>query len=203
MVCVLSGDSSLFVPFTLVSFPGTSPGASRVSGRLARKGSDLLCRFEVDAIAELEIPPSASESRRRDELWRETCLEMFLGRPGEPEYWEVNLSPAGHWNVFRFPDYRQGKVEEAAFSFLPFLVLPESDRMTVDAVLDLASLGLAEEDIEVGLAAVLLSKAGETHYHALAHPRAAAGKPDFHHRDGWSLRLSALAEEDGDVPRPA
>jgi hypothetical protein len=201
MVCALADTSGLATPFTLIPFPGVPPQGARVSGSLARKGGDLLCRFQVEGLAGLEIPDASEEPRRRHELWRETCLEIFLGRPGQGSYREVNLSPAGHWNVYRFTDYREGMEEEAALAFLPFLVLPEPEpegesesgpaRLTLDVALDLGALGLAEGEIEVGLSAVLLSKGGETAYHALAHPRVGEeqGKADFHHRRGWTLKL--------------
>ena len=47
--------------------------------------------------------------RRRDRLWEETCLELFLGEEGSERYWEFNLSPAGHWNVYRFEFYVSDK----------------------------------------------------------------------------------------------
>ena len=59
---------------------------------------------------------------RRDRLWEETCFEFFLAVKNSPRYWEFNLSPAGHWNVYRFADYRQGMQEEPAFASLPFSV---------------------------------------------------------------------------------
>jgi hypothetical protein len=195
MVCILAGDNGSFIPFELRPFPGTPPLEGRVIGRLARKGTDLLCRFEVTGLGDLEIPAPAPQPERRDGLWRETCLELFLGCPGRAEYWEVNLSPAGHWNVYRFDDYRQGMAEEGKLTFLPFLVLPEAERLTLDVALDLSVLGLEKEELAVGTAAVLRARSGEVAYHALTHPRAdpaAGGRPDFHHREGWSLRLPAV-----------
>ena len=66
------------------------------------------------------IPAPADLPARKHGLWEETCFEFFLGVKDSPRYWEFNLSPAGHWNVYRFAGYRQGMEEETAFTALPF-----------------------------------------------------------------------------------
>ena len=58
-----------------------------------------LCYEARGNLSKVEIPAAAETPRRRDRLWEETCLELFLGTADSGEYWEFNLSPAGHWNV--------------------------------------------------------------------------------------------------------
>ena len=50
--------------------------------------------------------------------------------------------------------------------------------------------GLPEGEWQVGLSAVIEAKDGSRSYWALAHP---PGKPDFHHRDCFALRLPPAA----------
>lgn len=52
--------------------------------------------------------PLAAEPLRTDGLWRATCFELFLSRPGEDAYVEFNFSPSGQWAVYRFDRYREG-----------------------------------------------------------------------------------------------
>ena len=80
-------------------------------------------------LAELVIPGPAARPARRHGLWEETCFEFFLGVKDAPGYWEFNLSPAGHWNVYRFAGYRQGMAEEKAFTSLAFSVRRRADRL--------------------------------------------------------------------------
>jgi len=51
---------------------------------------------------------------RKDELWHHTCFEAFLGLPGSDAYWELNVSPDGDWNLYRFSGYRSGGEPEPA-----------------------------------------------------------------------------------------
>ena len=62
----------------------------------------LALDYELVAPADQLIWPAAAASpERRDELWQSTCLELFIAKPNEPRYWEINLSPSGDWNVYR------------------------------------------------------------------------------------------------------
>ena len=51
-------------------------------------------------------------AQRQDNLWRHTCFEVFLGRPGAKGYWELNIAPNGDWNLYQFSDYRSGGIAE-------------------------------------------------------------------------------------------
>ena len=62
------------------------------------------------------------------------------------------------------------------------------DRLELDAALDLADLkGLREAPtLKLAVTAVVEDDSGNLTYWALKH---AAGKPDFHHQDGFVLEL--------------
>jgi hypothetical protein len=137
-------------------------------------------------LSEIAIPAPGEMPGRKDRLWEETCLELFLGRKESRRYWEFNLSPAGHWNVYRFSSYRWGMREEPAFSSLPFRVLPNPDALRFSMDLELGKILPAGSDIEIGVCAVIRTKTGRTSYWALAHP---GSRPDFHRRDGFALTI--------------
>ncbi len=184
--------------FTLIPFSGLDPPSqTHVFGSVIRRGTTLILRFRLEGALEIEFPPREPQPERRDGLWRATCFEVFVARPDEPGYWECNLSPAGHWNVYRFTDYRQGMAEEEGFADLPFEVTLKAGALTLAVGIDLAAIGLEEGAVALGLAAVLLSKTGAVTHHALSHPhppQAGKGQPDFHHRGGFR-RLTALTED--------
>jgi hypothetical protein len=84
-----------------------------IIGTLSRHSPLLNLSYTLlGAVDAVNIPAPAQLPTRHHELWQSTCFEFFLGLQGSPQYWEFNLSPAGHWNVYRFEDYRQGMIEE-------------------------------------------------------------------------------------------
>jgi len=52
-------------------------------------------------------------------------LKAFFAEPGEERYWEINLAPNGHWNVYRLDRYRQGLRPEPLVSGLTYALRSE------------------------------------------------------------------------------
>lgn len=164
----------------------TPPPNLKIVGNISRHANTLVISYEIlGDLAQLTIPTLAVPTRKH-ELWAETCLEFFLGIKNSPDYWEFNLSPAGHWNVYRFTHYRQGMQEEIAFESLPFSVqnLPNSLSLVLEINLD--KIVQANLALEVGISAVIKTKDGEVTYWALTHPSLQA---DFHRRDSFIVQL--------------
>jgi len=176
--------------FTLCPFP--DPGglpAVALGGRLRRQGSRLAITFVLSGrLSEVVIPAAAARPGRRWLLWEGTCSEFFLALPGAQGYWEFNLSPAGHWNVFHLTGYRQGIAEEPAITDLPLTVRRQPDRLCLSLDLDLAALLPAAQPWLLAISAVLAHPDGRRTYWALVHPAAA---PDFHHPASFILTLAA------------
>jgi hypothetical protein len=114
-------------------------------------------------------------------------MEFFLAQPGSPSYREFNLSPSGHWNVYRFESYREGMREEERVPGLPFRVTRDGERLRLFLETDIGKLLIRPVgEIEAGICAVLRSAAGGASHWALAHP---CPRPDFHHRGGFLLKI--------------
>ncbi len=159
----------------------------KITGKIARRAQTLTIHYELRGeLAAVALPPPVDAPARRHGLWEGTCFEFFLGAQNSPQYWEFNLSPAGHWNVYQFAGYRQGRQEEADFASLPFSVQRQPDSWLLTLVVDLARIVPADQALEVGISAVLKLAEGEAAYWALRHP---GPQPDFHRRDGFSLAL--------------
>jgi len=174
-------------PFIAGSFAAIELRASVTcsAGRLALSFS---LTGDKAALAKLVLPPPAAPDaadRRRDHLWQSTCWECFIADANAPGYFEINLSPSHHWNIYHFTGYRQGMSAVSAPPPL-FHSRREDGFYQLDALI--AGLPLIGDPANwrLGLAAVLARADGETGYFALSHPW---GKPDFHHPDGLIFRL--------------
>jgi hypothetical protein len=100
--------------------PATAPKRLRLEANLRRQGTSLKVRWILSGdLQQLRLPEPVEEPQRLDELWTSTCLECFLARPADEGYWELNVSPAGHWNLYRLDGYRQGLRPEASLQHLP------------------------------------------------------------------------------------
>jgi hypothetical protein len=184
----LSGYEMNDRSFSLQPFPSASPLPSlKITGHLARAGGNLAIRYELrGGLAEVAIPTIAEAPARKHGLWEETCFEFFLAVKDAPGYWEFNLSPGGHWNVYGFQAYRQGMREETAFGSLPFRVRRRPDSLLLSLEVDVESIVRADQVLAVAIAAVIKLKDGGATYWALTHP---GSIPDFHRRDGFIMEL--------------
>jgi hypothetical protein len=174
--------------FTLRPFPGEAPRFPlEIAGAIGRRAPILSLRYELRGdLAALALPDPADRPARRDGLWQETCFEIFLAPRSSPQYWEFNLSPAGHWNVYAFEAYRQGMHEESTLTALPFSVLRTSASLLVTLEVDMSGFISSAQPLDAAISAVIKSQGGSLTYWALTHP---GPQPDFHRRDTFIIEL--------------
>jgi hypothetical protein len=174
--------------FTLCPFDGGSASpALQLGGEIKRKGRRLLLRFRLaGAIDSVQLPAPVLAPARRDGLWATTCFECFWAAEGERPYWELNLSPAGHWNLYRLEDYRNGLRPEPGYDQSPHRVVRAAGELALHLDLPLPQGLGAEVPLQVGITSVIEECNGRLSYWALAHPGA---EPDFHRREAFLLRL--------------
>lgn len=142
-------------------------------------------RIEGD-IDQLQLP-SPRRSAHADGLWKHTCFEAFIRRPGTPAYIELNFSPSSEWAIYRFDDYRAGMRAIEAAPAPRILCRRREDRLEADVDVPLPALDLSTRDeLHIAVSAVLEDQHGQISYWALAH---APQQPDFHHPDGFVFKL--------------
>ncbi len=157
-----------------------------INGRVSRKGNNLSIEYQLFGdLNAISIDSPSSVPSRKLHLWEATCFEFFIGIPGDRNYWEFNLSPAGDWAVFALDDYRQGLRDELAFTALPFKVDHYPNYITLNLEFDLSELILAEQDLELSVTTVIKSSQNEFSYWAIAHKGKEA---DFHLRDSFVIK---------------
>ncbi len=166
---------------------GDLTGDLRLAGVVGREGRRLRLHYRLDGAAgTVHLPSPVPAPSRRDGLWTTTCFECFWGLAGERPYWELNLSPAGHWNLYRLEDYRQGLQPEPGYDQPPHRVSQGGGGLSLELDLPLPAAIPADAPLEVAITGVIEDRCGQLSYWALAHPGA---EPDFHRRDAFLLRL--------------
>lgn len=136
--------------------------------------------------AELRLPTSRAPAPA-DALWRTTCCELFIGPASGIAYREFNFSPSGQWAVYDFEDYRRHAAATPDCPAPAIRLRGGDEYVQMDVTLAAAALPVADE-LRLALSVVLEAADGSLGYWALAHP---PGRPDFHHRDCFALKLEA------------
>ncbi|MDR3527110.1 MAG: DOMON-like domain-containing protein [Rhizomicrobium sp.] len=133
----------------------------------------------IDAIAW----PAPAPAARADGLWRHSCFEVFVQPVADAGYSEYNFSPSTEWAAYTFDGYRSGmRVLDVPTPMI--IVQRDAMQFTLDAEITLPKAFAAP--LRLALSAVIEERDGPLSYWALNHP---AGKPDFHHADGFTLAL--------------
>jgi hypothetical protein len=188
--------------FSLSPFPKPDLPKLSLTGMLFLQKKVLTLQYSVEGEIECILLPLISPNpNRQDELWKATCFEFFLAIKDQPGYWEFNMSPSGDWNVYRMNAYRRiGFREEMTISQLPFEFIKEAGRYFLEVTIDLSLVIPPEDELQIGVTAVIQTKDGQESYWALVHP---APHADFHLRASFILEpeaqnhLSARSAQDG------
>jgi hypothetical protein len=174
--------------FSLIPFAGPNIPEITISGTVDRQQNLLTIHYALAGrVDDILFPARSVHPTRRADLWMATCHEFFLAIPDQPQYWEFNLSPSGHWNVYRMDRYRRvGFREETLIQRLPFECREEADCFSMHATVDLSPIIQKDDVIRAGITSVVQTKTGYETYWALAHP---ASQADFHVRESFVINL--------------
>lgn len=172
--------------FCLVPFATNTAPQVEIGGEIERQNNQLKIRYQLTGNLSQLILAEVDTPTRQYDLWCHTCFEFFLGIKDSTKYWEFNLSPAGHWNVFRFNDYRQNITEEMAFNSLAFEVLPQPNLCQLELTVDLNQIIAPEQHLQAGVTTVIEDREQQLSYWALSHPKSEA---DFHSWDSFAIAL--------------
>lgn len=174
----------------LIHHPETTDAAIKglyIGVKAQYQQGGLTLRYELSGNLDNLLFPGPQTPSEAEDLWKHSCFEAFIAVVEEPPYREFNFSPSGQWAAYAFKDYREK--QEWQSNHPPAIHFARSNQQVVlTAVINEADLphNPLNQPYRLGLSAVLETKAGELSYWALFHP---SGKPDFHHRNGFTLSL--------------
>ena len=169
------------IPFTA--------GSSELSieARLEVQSNGFLLSFEItgQGADQILIQPRNPKPVRKNDLWKETCFECFLGVGNSKQYFEFNGSTTGDWALYAFDDYRNG-MKDVPVASEPVMEKLEKELGKIsltwkipyftDAIIQSASV----------TSVIKSSSNAEIGYWALKH---AGEKADFHLRESFVHRL--------------
>jgi len=178
--------------FELKPFNPQDAAKLRVEARLDHSGSVLTAEFEVfDPEAQVDWPAPLAKAGRGHDLWKQTCLEIFMRDPASGLYWEWNFAPSGEWDAFCFSGYRQRLLHAARASQGVRLIEPVRAgllRACIDVSFSplLHQAFLSGDQWQIAPTAVIKTKTHHLSYWAAKH---AGAKPDFHAPEGFSAGI--------------
>jgi hypothetical protein len=180
----------------LTCHPSTHSDAVRgVAVGVKRSGEGVLTlAFRLGGdLARVRLP-ARGPSRGGDRLWEHTCFEAFIRADGAAEYHELNFAPSGEWAGYAFDAYRElaGPVDIALAPQLDIDMAAEAMQLEAVIHVDRLSARYLRAPLHLGLSAVIEASDGTLSYWALCH---AAGRPDFHRAESWTLRLEPPGAE--------
>ena len=167
------------LPFHLKPFTKNENGALKVDGSVSIDGHKVSCVYNVVGDPKkFVIPEIIPNPQFTNDLWKNTCFELFVSQEGTERYIEWNFSLNGNWAQYAFCKYRT-----------PIEISPAPPRIDSNHSENQITL-IAEVDIPrtffpdsanflVGISTVLENIEGELGYYAIHHNH---NHPDFHNR---------------------
>ena len=159
-----------------------------IRGSLLRSADRYHCRYAICGdLSHISWPRKTRQAGREGQLWQQTCFELFLARDTDETYLELNFSPSGNWNAYRFTGYRHGMKEAGGIDSVEITSkLEHHNRRRLDVKFNCHHNSFNTSPLSVGISAVIENSAGRLCYFALCHP---GDKADFHNRDIFKLKL--------------
>lgn len=133
-------------------------------------------------IAKIAVPQPVSP-QFRNELWQQTCFEIFIASETDNAYQEYNFSPSGEWAAYCFSDYRQQQ-SDLIIEAPQIKRQVDAQSLSLSATLRTEALPTKQPWL-IGVSAVVETDQGLSWW-ALNH---SGQQPDFHSRQSFRRLL--------------
>ena len=176
---MLSSPSYKLLVFNPDSKP-TPPNLDIRTQLQFKENNKLHLRFRLEGdLQKVKWPDRRFEDKRVDDLWQETCFELFIKPVNEKHYWEFNFSNDQYFNCYYFTDYRNGMKTEPLINEFDSEFKIKNQIANFQVEIDMGKLTEQNRlsQVTIGVSMVIKSADGSTWYYALQHGK---DKPDFH-----------------------
>ncbi len=129
--------------------------------------------------------PKVTKQKRANELWRDTCFELFIANYSSEEYYEINTSPSTEWNAYHFTSYKNEMKASDVFS-VPNISFYQLDKRYEFSFEMTFRKDIFEKELLVNLAVILLDQKGIRHFYTIHRQNKS---PNFHDRE-WHTLIS-------------
>lgn len=170
--------------FALTPFYWPGKPHPTLTGRLVITAGTLRIEYDLNGLnLPADLPTPSPDPARRLQLWQHTCFELLWGPLHHPNYWELNASPSGDWNLFAFDDYRDGMIEEPRVAAVDIGTQRHARGLRLVCTVPIAGLE-HPGPYRLAPAAIIRLDDGQRTFWATRHPGDA---PDFHHPLSFTL----------------
>jgi hypothetical protein len=123
-----------------------------------------------------------SKQQRADNLWKNTCFELFIANTHNNAYWEINISPSTQWNIYHFSDYKEGMKKEKNIT-QPIIKTTQKNNYYSLSFTSTFTQDVLNQELQINLAVILLDLDGVRHFYSIFKN---SGNVDFHNKGFWS-----------------
>lgn len=161
---------------------------------ISQQGMSVCLSYFIQKADWLDFNELTQEKiKRQDYLWEQNCLECFFELNHQAGYLEMNSSPNGAYNFYRFDDYRTPNTippkqdDKLSIVYTPSHTMHDDwhirhiNVMFNEYFMEFAHHGQVPCTVSKFHPTVILYKNNEPIYYAIKH----ASPPDFHQKAYW------------------
>ena len=156
---------------------------TKVYATIELQDNRLKVNYEIRADVSQYNFLKKTKQQRVDELWRDSCFEIFIANRSSDEYYEINTSPSTEWNAYHFKSYKEKMNKSYIFSMPSIKNQQLANRYNFSFEMSFQE-GIFEKELLINLAVILLDREGVRHFYSINRRK---GSPDFHDRDLYMI----------------
>ena len=127
--------------------------------------------------------PSKTTQQRANNLWLDTCFELFIANRNEDSYWEINISPSTKWNSYHFTRYKEEMRESNLFLTPQIKIEKQKDKYELSFETTF-SRRVLKEKLDINLSVILLDNKGKRSFYTINRRN---DSPNFHDRVTFAI----------------
>jgi len=137
-----------------------------INSKLEKDNQKIKVTYNIVGDPSNIIFPVKSEFKRKDDLWKDTCFELFLLKE-DGQYFEINFSPSKEYNIYKFKKYR----EEMSTSEELVLNIIKNNQKQIVLEIDIFKINIFKFNI-----CSVINSSNQLSYWSIYHQES----PDFH-----------------------